>query len=127
MRCDRPTLEILSQGVIAALVNRFASAAPWSGKPGGAARQRRADVSTTNVNCEAPCLAASLGARQARARFAGGGAGRWSTLQQRGKMPILARAELMSLDVWSSESHALLFIPLSDDNPLRFVRYQWVT
>jgi membrane associated rhomboid family serine protease len=25
------------------------------------------------------------------------------------------------------EYHALLFIPLSDDNPLRFVRYQWVT
>ena len=42
-------------------------------------------------------------------------------------MPILAGAELSSLDAWSLEYHTLLFIPLSDDNPLRFVRYQWVT
>jgi membrane associated rhomboid family serine protease len=42
-------------------------------------------------------------------------------------MPILAGAELSSLDARSLEYHTLLFIPLSDDNPLRFVRYQWVT
>jgi len=34
---------------------------------------------------------------------------------------------LNSLDAYSLECRTLLFIPLSDDNPLRFVRYQWVT
>jgi hypothetical protein len=41
MRCGRPTLEILSQGVMAGLLSRLRSGAAWPGRLGCAARQQR--------------------------------------------------------------------------------------